>query len=155
MAIDLSKPADADIVRDFPALNRSDKTDLSTGARGIAEAATVQSTTSTSFVDMPGMSKTITTKGRPVLINVCCSFAPLATSERLEIQLLIDGVFAAAAASHSGGNLTANLSLVWLAIGLSAASHEFKIQWRSLGGVQIDTQFAHVLTVCEQNQETA
>jgi len=91
---------------------------------------TLISTNSTTFVDMPDMSITLTTKGN----NVFVSFSVQVNNHNNEtlFQLLEDGV--AVLQSGTGhtnqGKGSDNVSFQYLAKSLAAGSHTWRVQWR-------------------------
>ncbi len=91
---------------------------------------------SSTFADMPDMTKTITTKGNTVLISFNGKFQNNGTLATLEIRLVRDGTPIGLLATTSW-QVTANnplsLSVIHLDESPSAASHTWKIQWRSIG----------------------
>lgn len=97
-------------------------------------------TTSTSFVDVTGMSLTMTTTGGSVLIQLSALMkTPLSIAEIAEIRFMVDGVPQGIMARQrfvSPGVVEDHLhvapSLLYPV--MAAGSHTIKVQWRSVGG---------------------
>lgn len=125
-----------------------------TGARGRAFAGDAI-TAPAAFADMPNMSVTQTTNGKPVLINVQVTLNPTGAADGATIRLMIDGVEKCGASAQSAGALQkASVSLTWLELALSAASHIFKVQWERIGtGCQTPVLTVNrSITVVEETQ---
>lgn len=125
----------------------SDGTDVAwaapTAAPTLASASYIRTsanytTTSTTFVDVDGtnLALAITTGARKVMIGVTASASNSGTNN-VFLDLLVDGT------SVSGGvgvllgkTVGANdpSSFTWLTAALSAASHTFKLQWKTAAG---------------------
>jgi len=114
----------------------------STAPGDIVGSGTVITETSTTFVDVPALSATITTLGSPVIIQASITVGIDGTSNGFEAQILIDAVAKIALRRQFfGGPATGlgdSLTLSWLEA-MAAGSHTFKVQWRSLTGGQIAT----------------
>jgi hypothetical protein len=95
-----------------------------------------RTTTSTSFVDMTGMSIVLTTAAKRVLIGFNAAVFGSSPDFLLEFEVTIDG------AAQGGGTLgisiwelpaaskTFTVSFTYLSAVLTAAEHTFKIQWK-------------------------
>lgn len=92
------------------------------------------STTSTTFADMADMSITITTKGGNVLLMFCGTFQGAGSSEDLSVCFDIDGTPTAGLISATNIAADRTQSMQWLKTSLSAASHTFKVQWKTGSG---------------------
>lgn len=105
-------------------------------------------TTSTTFVDLTGMSVTLTTAAVRCLVIVSLSGKNNSASS-VGIDIAIDGARQGQAfgliVSGAGTDAPENLSLQYLTAVLSAAPHTIKIQWRVDGGT--GTIFANTTTV--------
>jgi len=88
------------------------------------------STSSTEFVDMPGMSITITTGNNPVLILF--SFSGFVDGYWGDFQLLLDGsVLSKAKHGEDYSPRSIGVSVTFMRLQtLSAGSHTIKVQWR-------------------------
>ena len=109
------------------------------------------STNSASWVDMPGMSNTITTTGGNVLVMFS---ATMRTQEDWGgyTRLLIDGIEKHRIGWELGNNAALHsTAMQWLETGLNAGSHTFKIQWYSMGVTiyQDGVTYPRVLTELE------
>jgi hypothetical protein len=98
-------------------------------------------TTSTSFVDVDAtnVKATILTNGGPVLVWVSASFSHSANFGVCNLDIAVDG----SRQGSTGGLLASKLNslnaepaitIAILATGLSAASHTFKLQWKTNAG---------------------
>lgn len=90
------------------------------------------------WIDLPEMSKTITTKGNDVLIIFSGPFDAnvITTSVTVELKIQRDGVDIGPIAREKLGPNVADLhqiSFSYVDPAPSAASHTYKIQWRMLG----------------------
>jgi hypothetical protein len=119
------------------------QTPASGAATNLASARYVRTTanyttTSTTFVDVDStnLALTITTGARRVSIGVVASVSNSGTNN-VFLDLLVDGT------SESGGvgvvlsksaSLNDPISLTWLSAVLTAASHTFKLQWKTAAG---------------------
>lgn len=110
-------------------------------------------TSSTSFVDIPNISITLTTGANKVLIIFSCTFYLETQSNWANSRLLIDGVVQDAGSSGLGikgkfGVPAANSDLVCGCLDfatiktLTAGSHTFKVQWKSDAGQTLSCRAA-------------
>lgn len=104
----------------------------------LADEATDYTTTSTSFVDVDAtdFSMTITTTGGDVQVGFTGSVFHSVANAYIHLDIDVDGSpFAddggAVLIRHTTGSVTQNASFVVLITGLSAASHTFKLQWKT------------------------
>ena len=115
--------------------------------------STNTSNSSGAFADLAGMTKTITTTGGNVLILFSGPIQGAATADDAQFRVDIDGSPAGGwAEENMGSGISKTISFQWLATGLSAASHTFKIQWRDATGTifsEGSTIGPRVLTVIE------
>jgi hypothetical protein len=101
------------------------------------DEASDYTTTSTSFVDVDAtsLSLTIVTTGGDVLIGFCGFFQQSAAVVFLDVH---ESVGNARLAGDDGiarpGNGFEFVSFIWLATGLDAGSHTFKLQWKVSAG---------------------
>lgn len=100
-------------------------------------------TTSTTFVDLAGMSATVITTGGDVLCGVCVSLGH-APGAAIYLNISVDGVDHAASNGVTLCQPSAPLvvSFVYLVTGLAAGSHTFKVRWKTASG----TAYAYGLT---------
>jgi hypothetical protein len=92
-------------------------------------------TTSTTFVDATGMSITKTTGARRVLLSVSGTWNA-AGSDGVSIDFTVDGTRVGQDNGLMQYNSTtpANVAMSYLTDVLSAGSHTFKVQWKSVSG---------------------
>ena len=96
-------------------------------------------TTSTTFVDATGLTITGTTGARRCLVGLSCSVFHSANQGSIIIQLDIDGTDEGGTfglvteTTVTGGNDVHNGSFVYMTAALTAASHTFILDLRSLG----------------------
>lgn len=124
------------------------------GARGQASANDAVSPGG-SFADVPNMSVTVTTNGKPVLITAHVNLTTASgVNNGLDLALDIDGVTKVLVSAQGPASNGLLATIAWLEIGLSAASHTFKLRWRSIGsGGATPAQTANrVISVVEQTQ---
>jgi hypothetical protein len=107
--------------------------DPAAGLYALSVAGANITTTSTSFVDLTGFTKTITTQGRPV--EICFDARVASTNARFDFQVDgatitgdVDGLGAVTPASTFGNNSFRRV------VALAAGSHTFKVQWRVTTG---------------------
>jgi hypothetical protein len=98
-------------------------------------------TNSSTFVDLPEMAKTFTTKGNTILVTFSGQFQRTSgvdevTLATVEIRVTRDGTPVGKVANQSVWKLNSRvgLSITVLDDGASAASHTYKIQWRAPNG---------------------
>ncbi|RKZ30520.1 hypothetical protein DRQ33_07805, partial [bacterium] len=93
------------------------------------------STTSTSYVDVPGMSIDITTGNNPVLIMFDASLVHSSTAgQYYQVAIVVDGVVKCAHIMENDGNSReAPYSIHWLET-LSEGAHTIKVQWKVTDG---------------------
>jgi hypothetical protein len=90
-------------------------------------------TTSTTYVQVPDLTQTITTKGNPVYICFSCAFNDSQSAATALFAIFVDGSQVSPnfyGASPTGGQ-NMNVSGLWIASGLSAASHIFAVYWKT------------------------
>ncbi len=150
-------------------LSMSGATLNATGGGGLVQASKVKlsggdvTTTSATFVDMTGVTITITTGATRCMIEFTADvFHSSATPQSISIALLIDG----ASQGGTGGNLGVtsvavnsgiNVSFTFLTDVLSAGSHTFKIQWKTSAAtatVQAGSVVPLIFSVIETNLTT-
>lgn len=95
--------------------------------------ASDQSTTSTTYVDVPGMSLTVNVStGDELLITVTGSGSVSASGTTGSLQLLVDGVAVASCPSSTVTNpFPVAWAMVWRASGLGAGAREVKLRWKT------------------------
>ncbi len=109
-------------------------------------------TTSTSFVDLTGMSVTITTGAHRCFIDCKIVGFNSASAAINEYDVLIDGVSQGGSlgmmfvTTVTGGSTNVNFSFSFTSSVLSASSHTIKIQWKVNGGT--GTTYASSTTAC-------
>lgn len=120
--------------------------------QSIIDEGSNYSTTSTSFVDVDAtnLSLTITTTGGDVLITFPCSVSNNANSGQvfLELALDTDGGGDNNIAGDDGMIVSTDtvlaqivpITLIWIAKGLAAGVHTFKVRWKVVSGTA--TMFA-------------
>lgn len=94
-------------------------------------------TTSTSYVDLAEMTITLTTGANPVLVVFSSTFAHDSSGESTFVIVDIDGVSKTESAREwirGTTNTRSILSTSWLST-VTAASHTWKIQWKTTAGV--------------------
>lgn len=116
------------------------------GAGGALQADKVSrtsgdlSTTSTSFVDATGMSITMTTGARRVLVGVIAKGYVGTNGEYIELDIDIDGAGQGGTRGLAGARIATassnqvNLSFTYLSDVLTAASHTIKLRWKGVNG---------------------
>lgn len=116
--------------------------DWSTGAAGLAVGSATRTagdltTSSATFVDATGMSVTITTGARRCLVVVQANGKHSGVGN-VCLDILVDSTLQGGTygLSLSGNATGANfpLSFSYITAALTAASHTFKLQWRTDGG---------------------
>lgn len=108
----------------------------STNLRQIVSATSFVQTTSTSFVDLDGMSITVTGSGLPVVISAHIGGVyNNSNGGGLDtyFQLVVDGTPVASAMTETTVNSVAHVALQWVTT-LSTASHAIKVQWKAQNG---------------------
>jgi len=114
----------------------------------MAEKSTDATTTSASFVDL--LTVTITTIASTVCkIYFTVSASHTTAEAATTFQLLIDGSAVRGLATYQpkfGGGFQCGGALIYRKTGLSAASHTFKIQWKTSGST---AQIRPVTTIAE------
>jgi hypothetical protein len=101
----------------------------STNLRSIVSATDVQSTTSTSWVDVPSMSLTVNGSGLPVIIMA--NLVAWATTGGAEgyFQLVVDGVAQTSnIQQYPSAQSVTTVQMQWIQT-LSAGLHTIKVQW--------------------------
>lgn len=109
----------------------------STNLRQIVSATSFVQTTSTSFVDLDGMSITVTGSGLPVVISAHIGGVyNNSNGGGLDtyFQLVVDGTPVASAMTETTVNSVAHVALQWVTT-LSTTSHAIKVQWRAQAGI--------------------
>lgn len=105
----------------------------------VVSLAAQLTTTSTSFADMTGVTRTVTTNGGSVLVGFTCAIG-IAAAAVINFDLQVDGTSQGGTDGivshfHTGtGSIALPVSFVWLVEGLSAASHTFKLRWKTSAG---------------------
>jgi hypothetical protein len=119
---------------------------------GVALLNSNISTTSTSFVDLTGATVTFTTAGGKVLVLFQGTqfVASGSVDETGAYRLLTDGVDSGQLAlvrTVSTGSVAdyKSVAMMYVSGTLSAGSHTFKVQWKSVGGAQITMVAASAL----------
>lgn len=130
-----------EVATDFQDFDRQWGTnDLAANAVTQADATSTgaaDSTTSTTFVDMASMSRTLTTVGGPVLVIAVGAFTHSGATVSSQVGLQVDAVATVSGpAVHSSPTIGA--SVLWanfnLFTGLAAGSHTFKSRWLTGAG---------------------
>lgn len=135
---------------------------------GIVQVSKVQvtsgdlTTSSTTFTDATGLTTTITTGAHRCLVFFSANAQNSGTNLNTAVDLAIDGTrqgqtygLSIVQNAGSGGSPNAPIGFAYLTASLSAASHTFKIQFRTDGGVGAAKIFAStsvspaILTVLE------
>ncbi|MPZ68609.1 MAG: hypothetical protein GEU71_03680 [Actinobacteria bacterium] len=94
-------------------------------------------TTSTTFVDLDGMTMGITTTGGVLLAMFTGTFSNDTVGERVDVRLVLDGVPAANSIRRfnvPAANYRQTLMTQHLWTGVSSAAHTVKAQWLASGG---------------------
>lgn len=107
--------------------------------RVLDTATALQTTTSTTFVDVTGMSITLTTGARRCLIGAVATVDNTTSGQGVRLDIDIDGTRQGGsdglvAATSYTSNLPTNASFTYMTAALTAASHTFKLQFRATGG---------------------
>jgi len=97
------------------------------------------SSTSGTFVDITGLSITITTGAHRVLLGFSGSIEQSLANEYAMLDFLIDGAQAfggthGRSLRFAAGNTAEHADMTFLTAALSAGSHTFKVQWHNVGG---------------------
>jgi hypothetical protein len=106
-------------------------------------ATAVQTTTSTSFVDVTGMTVTLTTGARRCLVSFVGTVDSTATTGVVELDVAVDGTRMGGVAGilsiaqHGSASEALNGSFTVLTDVLTAASHTIKLQFRSPTGATV------------------
>jgi len=112
--------------------------DLNAPPGGTIQASYVQpvanlSTTSGTFVDISGITITLTTGNETVIAQLGMSVNTSTAGGVADVRLLVDGVAKAGTSAKPGGSSAASMTTLW-AGALSSGSHTVKAQWRVSGG---------------------
>lgn len=104
---------------------------------GVTTTGVADSTTSSSFVDMSGLSVTLTTVGGDVLVFAAGAYTHSGASQNVQVGFQVDSVATVSGpAVHS--NTTVGASVLWanthIFTGLSATVHNFKSRWLTSAG---------------------
>lgn len=106
-------------------------------------------TASTSFVDVTGMSVTLTTGARRCLVSVSCVISANNVAATMALTLDIDGTDQGGAtvgflsiSQHASTNESVDASFSFLTDALTAASHTFKLRARVLNAAHTMTVYA-------------
>lgn len=94
-------------------------------------------TSSTTYVDVPEMSITMTTSGAPVLLAFNCIAKQNTANKSIYFVFEIDGVdevVSERGAQYPSVNTECRCSFAYLKTGLGAGSHTFKVQFKVDGG---------------------
>ena len=98
-------------------------------------------TTSSSFTDVTGLTTTVTTSAARCMVTLIASAKVAASAEALGVDLAIDGTrqgqtFGLVVVQNQSAatGLAQNVGFTYWTDVLTAASHTFKIQWRTQGG---------------------
>lgn len=90
-------------------------------------------TTSTAFVDVPGLALTLTTSGGSVLVGFAGA-AGNTVGSTVVFDVVVDGVGQGGPDGICGSSAgVIPMSFVWLVEGLSAGAHTIKLQWKVSG----------------------
>ena len=100
--------------------------------RGSGDADYTTSSTTYADIDTTNVNATLTLTGNPVRIKFYAGRHNNAATAG-EIDLLIDGVSIRAGTPIWRAGAGTPVNLEWVASGLSAGSHTFKLQWRMVG----------------------
>ena len=100
---------------------------------GIAQPTADVSTTSASFVDMTGITVTLTTGANFVMIWFSALFSTSSAGAVADFRLMVDGVSQGGGSMKPGGSSGLIASMV-RRVTVTAASHTIKIQWRTSAG---------------------
>lgn len=117
-------------------------------ARLTKTTTSTYSTTSTSFVNIDGAETviSITTSGRHVLVSATGRMTNIPESGVVVLQLLIDGT---AVFQRAVSGAYVNNEIVYIATGLSAGAHTFRLQYRTTGTSSISYVSGNQLAVRE------
>lgn len=102
--------------------------------RAAADLAANIATTSTAFVDAPGLALTLTTAGGALLVGFT-GVAGNATGATVVFDLVVDGVSQGGLDGVIGSSAgVVPVAFVWLVEGLAAGAHTVKLQWKVSSG---------------------
>ncbi|MGQ9889713.1 MAG: hypothetical protein ACUVSX_14670 [Aggregatilineales bacterium] len=102
--------------------------------RAAAALAANIATTSTAFVDAPGLALTLTTAGGALLVGFT-GVAGNAAGTTVVFDLVVDGVSQGGLDGVIGSSAgIVPMSFVWLVEGLAAGAHTVKLQWKVSAG---------------------
>lgn len=113
--------------------------------RAVDTATAIQTTTSATYVDVTGMSVTVTTGARRVLVAVCCVVDSTSAAGAIWLDLDIDGTSQGTVGTATGlmsvavssASEAQNGSFTYLSAPLTAGSHTIKLRMKSPGGQTI------------------
>jgi hypothetical protein len=95
-------------------------------------------TTSTAFVDTPGLTLTLTTAGGALLLGFTGVAANTTGGATVVFDLVVDGASQGGADGVTGSSAgSVPLSFTWLVEGLAAGAHTVKLQWKVSAGTAI------------------
>lgn len=87
-------------------------------------------TTSTTFVDMTGITLTLTTVGGDLLVNFSFSISNTNANRLLNVRVMLDGVTQGGASTRiTAVDAPGSGAIVLRLTGVSAGSHTVKVQW--------------------------
>jgi hypothetical protein len=122
-----------------PKGDKGDKGDTGTGVVVQTDSARITTdvnTTSATYVDIsPSLEVTITTGANPVIISLTMSMSATGANRIAGAQILVDGTPEAGANEElRTSGVSSSLGIRVKTAALTAASHTFKVQWKTSGG---------------------
>jgi hypothetical protein len=120
----------------------------------VAGSTSSPTTTSTTYVNMPDMSISITTTGGDLLCWGLACVSNSTTGDSVQVAISLDGATATGGQSINADNSGASIPVAvqWLFTGVSAGAHTVTLQWLAAGGTATAFGTFRSLIVMEQRR---